>query len=45
MSDQAIDFSCSNCREAPGMTLLGQNRTGQPVTGEQIRIVERFVEE
>jgi hypothetical protein len=45
MSDLALDFSCSNCWEAPGMTLLGQNRLGQPLTAEQIRIVERFVEE
>lgn len=42
--DLALDCTCSNCLEAPGLTLLDQNRIGEPITATGTRIVERFAE-
>ena len=44
LSDLALDHTCRRCGAMPALALLSQDRTGLPIRGAPIYIVDRFDE-
>ena len=44
LSDLALDHTCRRCGTMPALTLLSQDRVGQPIKAKRIHLVDRFDE-